>query len=476
MPYLLPDDLDPDVFKCLTIRIPDDPQWETVFWGALTEITYWFNHDRDPAHKAAIVAKKWREWIDDAMSCNTITGITIVNNRLLVQYCNSDVWVTVGPISTIPIRYSNGKIEYDVDLNNTFSVSQYINSQQNIYGGGLPVTDDNDRFCRAAWIMARAMADDYADMIQLIDTNITRVLTRGVQLIAAALVPYTGWAELTESSTEQITDSIKSWLAGTARDEETIRKVAELLFCSIRDHYPNDLNDVIKDLDLGAYEPLGGPLQSIYFWENFGAIAEIAYNTAIGMNQAYIILAYAKISESAFIQFLGLSTPVEASMLYALGTAEHFDSRDCGGFPCMGWTHELNFSTEALILLGFPEGLMLNSGCQIASWIGPDQRRQTTEFRVAPFPVGGYGITKVTAYVTTQEETWEAFLLDYEGGPILDSDTTHTAGDNTRVLEPPTPITGLWFWVASQIQGNSDCPAFFSITVTIEGNGENPFE
>lgn len=476
MPYLLPDDLDPDVFKCLTIRVPDDPQWEVNFWGALLELAKWFNHERDALHKGKIVADKWRGWIEEAMTCNTITDMAIVSNKLLIQRCNSEIWIEVGPINTIPMKVENGKIYYDVNGDGTFELSQYINTQQNIFGpGGLPVTDDNDRFCRASWIMANSLADDYADVAKKIDLLVNQIPSRGVQWLSSLTV-FPPLIEFIESNIEGITAFIKDWVYGTARDPETIRKVAEILFCSIKDHYPDNLDNVISDLDLGAYEPTGGPIGSIYIWENFAGLAEVAYNSLTGTNTAYLILAYAKISESAVIQFLGLSTPVEDAMNYALNTAEHFDSRDCGGFDCMLWEHQVNFTTDVEIVRGFPIGEAIASANQNATWISPNAKRQICEFKILPIETPlPYGIIKVTAVVSTVEETWQAILLNYFGGSILDSDETHTSGNTERVLEPPEPLQGIWFWVASQIQEPST-PLQFSMTVTIQGNGTNPFE
>jgi hypothetical protein len=339
MPYLLPNDLDPDVFKCLTIRVPDDPQWEVNFWGALLELAKWFNHDRDALHKGKIVADKWRGWIDDSMACNTITGITIVNSKLLVQYCNSDVWVTVGPVSTIPMRYNNGKLEYDINGDGTFEVSFYNNIQQNFLGQGeFPITDDNDRICRASWAMAREMADNMNDIVRAI-TSGSKLLAGAMQMLASWTVIAQPAEETIEYFSDELPQSVLDFFGSKITDPDTIKKIAEMLYCSLVENYPDDLDNVINDIPLGIYAPIATLDPTKIQWTNFGDIMQSIYDSLLGPNTAYLVIAYAKVSIQALSVFNFLPTPVRQTMTQALATAEYFDSRDCVGFPCEGWTH-----------------------------------------------------------------------------------------------------------------------------------------
>lgn len=317
----------------ICLRLPR--AWFPYVQGYLAPLKANYPYAGENAKENRDRALKFLELFD---GCDVITDLRIQNSRLEAQFCGSETWVLIGRINTIPMRFQNGQIQYDVNGDGTYEISQYINNQQNLYGPGLPVTDDNDRFCRAAWIMANSFADDYADVAKRIDLVLNQIPSRGVQWLSSLTV-FPPLIEFIESNIEGITSFIKDWIYGTARDPETIKLVAQILYCSIKDHYPDNLDNVISDLDLGAYEPTTeiNPLKAI--WNNFNGLAEIAYNTFNGTNTAYLILAYAKVSESAVIEFLGLSTPVEDAMMYALNTAEHFDSRDCGDFPCAEWSH-----------------------------------------------------------------------------------------------------------------------------------------
>lgn len=57
--WLLPDVIDPDRI-CITINVPNEPRHLQAFWGALWELCYWFNWQRDLDHRGAAVADVWK--------------------------------------------------------------------------------------------------------------------------------------------------------------------------------------------------------------------------------------------------------------------------------------------------------------------------------------------------------------------------------------------------------------------------------
>lgn len=63
--WLLPEVIDPPM-RCVSFEIPDDQNHMMAFWGALNELTYWFNWQRDDAHTASPVAYKWQTIIQAA--------------------------------------------------------------------------------------------------------------------------------------------------------------------------------------------------------------------------------------------------------------------------------------------------------------------------------------------------------------------------------------------------------------------------
>ena len=81
--YLLPDDPNEQNTVCIQINVPDDIGYITAFWGALGELGFWSKWEKDPQHKAAIVASRWRQILSDAhnSSCESEPM-----NFALVQY------------------------------------------------------------------------------------------------------------------------------------------------------------------------------------------------------------------------------------------------------------------------------------------------------------------------------------------------------------------------------------------------------
>lgn len=476
MPYLLPDDLDPTEFKCLTIRIPDDPQWETVFWGALLELGKWFNHDRDALHKGKIVADKWRGWIEDAMACDTITNIRVQNNRIQVQFCNSETWVTMGAVMQGGIRYQGGKIEYDFDGDGTFDISFYSDITKNIYGqSGIPITSDLDRICRASWILARAFSDDYHDLFLTISS--------ASNIIGSALEMLVSWGVVTQIAEETIeffTTTIPAtaltWMTEKIKDPETISFLAELIYCSLVQVYPDNLNNIFNNIELGIYQPItiiAG--DNTVQWPNFGDIVTSIYNTFTTKNVAYGIIAYAVVSDAAIRHVVRLTTPVQQTLEYALRTAEYFDNRECENFGCNTWQQILYFNSPFIeVTKGTVEGQSLDSECEATPWIGANYRRQVAEFNIPPISGGGYTITRIFI-IGGQNPLDQRILYDFppvneiaslgsQSGPDLSSDYTDLDLDS------------FFTWWASPIKPDFDCSGSFQMSqVTVYGTGENPF-
>src|SRR5688500_12499552 len=58
--WALPETLYPEEQICVTLMIPNEPRYIAAFWGALYELTYWNNWQRDPDHKGTLVASVWK--------------------------------------------------------------------------------------------------------------------------------------------------------------------------------------------------------------------------------------------------------------------------------------------------------------------------------------------------------------------------------------------------------------------------------
>lgn len=59
--YVIPDDLDPDGICCVTVPVPDNPQWRAQFLGALWRLTLQTHYERDANKSGKVVAARWRQ-------------------------------------------------------------------------------------------------------------------------------------------------------------------------------------------------------------------------------------------------------------------------------------------------------------------------------------------------------------------------------------------------------------------------------
>lgn len=64
--YRLPAIIEPDATKCVRFFIPDEQMHRIAFWGAVGELGYWWNWERDEDKRGAAVARVWRAVIEDA--------------------------------------------------------------------------------------------------------------------------------------------------------------------------------------------------------------------------------------------------------------------------------------------------------------------------------------------------------------------------------------------------------------------------
>jgi len=65
--WLLPEEIDPERIQ-FCISIPNDLNHIIAFWGALLELTRWWNWQRDDDHTALLVTEVWRQVIEDAQA------------------------------------------------------------------------------------------------------------------------------------------------------------------------------------------------------------------------------------------------------------------------------------------------------------------------------------------------------------------------------------------------------------------------
>lgn len=97
--FVLPENVDPPTF-CMTLEVPDDPQYIASLAGALWELQYWWNWQRDNAHTAVPVTRLWRRLIQEAFDrinaghlCvdpNALSGVEVEDNEMNLRIKPTD--------------------------------------------------------------------------------------------------------------------------------------------------------------------------------------------------------------------------------------------------------------------------------------------------------------------------------------------------------------------------------------------------
>jgi hypothetical protein len=70
--WVLPEDVHPDT-TCFKVVVPNERQYLAAFFGALWELQYWFNWQRDDDHTGVEVAKVWRPLLENIEACGMDT-------------------------------------------------------------------------------------------------------------------------------------------------------------------------------------------------------------------------------------------------------------------------------------------------------------------------------------------------------------------------------------------------------------------
>jgi hypothetical protein len=102
--WVIPAD-NPNDFYCFQIKIPRNQQHIAAFMGALWELQYWFNWQRDEAHTARNTAAYWRSLIEEAITrfhasddCGEFM-FQVVDCILQYRASPSDPWITLVDLS-----------------------------------------------------------------------------------------------------------------------------------------------------------------------------------------------------------------------------------------------------------------------------------------------------------------------------------------------------------------------------------------
>lgn len=500
MPFMKPTNLEPENTVCITFQVPDDVIWLANFRGALEVLAKWYNHHRDSERTGKAIAARWREVIDNEMACGMLEDIRINDDRLEKKFIGNPAWIDVGAINVdllpitdaeitmlapgsdataniegtvlqlgIPMAYDGTDGDDGTDgINGADAVPCDCSLEESQYG--LPEVMDEDRMCRASWILARALCDDFSDAGLLFALG-QRLIVTSIQAFLASIPGVNIVAMLTEQQVEWLTEDlpqiIMDYIRSQARDPETIAWVAEQLYCSIQDNYPNNLDEVLDDIPMGIYAPLfaDDPLTGALEWTNFKELAESIYETLTGHLVGYLILGYAMQARKYLLDRVGIVTPIQKAIAFAINTAETFDSRDCSGFGCYegGWCRHFDFAEgkqgwELLVAVGEEYGI--EGEGFFASKLDIFEDANPALGINVPSAIQGQ-VVRVKVWYSTAYSTWGVTF-------------------NEELIESPLPpgsnmVSELEFEVPLPVIGESGLPQFTQSTIMFGSNEEGAY-
>jgi hypothetical protein len=92
--YLIPENVQPEGFRCLSVVIPDDDEYERAFDGAFHAMTKWLAWDKESGKRARLAADVWKLAYEETMRCYWRKGVIVpclgeLESQLLIDYLNN---------------------------------------------------------------------------------------------------------------------------------------------------------------------------------------------------------------------------------------------------------------------------------------------------------------------------------------------------------------------------------------------------
>lgn len=174
--YRLPTVIDPDEFICVQINVPNDLHHIIAFWGALRELGYWWNWERDEQRRGRDVAAVWRRVIEEARS-SSCQGDNVQVRQRLDEPCKLDVDYGTGwqQFADLSLCQRSVSVEPDGSINIGGTIVNPV-APLGIGDTGMPIQpaprqiDNSDPTCAASVNLAELLArllSDVCDKIQL---------------------------------------------------------------------------------------------------------------------------------------------------------------------------------------------------------------------------------------------------------------------------------------------------------------------
>ncbi len=123
--YKIPDDLAPSGVCCITVPVPDDPEWVAMFMGAIWRLSLQTHYEREPTQSGKVAAAVWRGiWEDIQVNscCGQSATILTINNTINVQNAQYMYAINLAFIAAsldIQVLWPETPADYDTEPTDT---------------------------------------------------------------------------------------------------------------------------------------------------------------------------------------------------------------------------------------------------------------------------------------------------------------------------------------------------------------------
>lgn len=381
--------------KCVKLTIPSDPNWIADFMGCLLSLTYEYNWQQNtPSDMTpAETAQKWLEiynQIEDGECMTIVEDIEIDGCDIRKKI--DGVWVTVGSLltgisasattlsagSSASVALDDCAINFGIPRGNTGATGATGATgpagltgpagpigPQGAPSQGLyqlePVTD-KDKLCYTAQQLAQDISDDFQDLIQLLDWNITAIfgtIAEVSEAVFSSLPAQVATAELGQILVAQLqilyntTDASLDYIILQMSDPDVQDLIANFVYCALAKSLRtvDGVTDVVN-FETNLISAMGSYYAELLTFGSVDAGFELDFGEALSdlvsaSNSVIAGLACSYVlSEIFFLSPLGLKNSWKSVILGYQAQAEFFDDRDCADFDCFQWCYEWNFLTS----------------------------------------------------------------------------------------------------------------------------------
>lgn len=338
--------------RCVLIQLPEEIEWYACLQGAILDLAYSYNWEQygtlTPAQSAKVFEIASNN-IDG--NCGMISAIRFEEGMLQVQFCGSATWVNIGNVMRYGARLQDGAIQFDLDGDNIFEITQFINTNTNNYQNGLAPITDVDKLCYTAQKLAEDILDDFQDAMQILDYNttvvsatVTQVADKLFSSLPAQIATFETGLVLAAALqiAYQVADATLDYIIIQAGDVDVKERVSNFIFCALKDSLIEGEDGVVELVDfeenlisrIGSYfvaVATAGGVDSGYemdFGEALEGLLDASNAAIAGLACSYVL------AEVFFLDALGLKDNWRTVILGYQQQAEYFDSRDCESFDC----------------------------------------------------------------------------------------------------------------------------------------------